>query len=156
MVPVCSKKDGNCLYNSFAILYFGVEDLFYLFKLISFYVFFEYEAFFRMIFNDMANDETFEVFVQKMTKRGEWANHFNIISLSIFLKKKIYIYSLDSSKNIIYNTKIDMWDNSDPPLTIGFLNNHFVPFISTGYQEFEDIENDVFMRQRKIFLEIVN
>ena len=47
--PLKIAGDGNCLYNSFSKTYFNDEKYFYIFKLCSIFILFEYEIFFKRL-----------------------------------------------------------------------------------------------------------
>ena len=51
--PVSVRKNGNCLYESFSILYFNSNEFFYIFKLGSIFSLLEYQNFFRDLLDDL-------------------------------------------------------------------------------------------------------
>ncbi|RNA16046.1 hypothetical protein BpHYR1_014640 [Brachionus plicatilis] len=87
----------------------------------------------------MCQEESFEQFIKNLSKLDEWANHFSFMALSIFLKKRFFIYNFDLLKKIPYSSKVDMCENREKPITIGFLNHHFVPLLTTKFDKVKEI-----------------
>ncbi|CAF0797547.1 unnamed protein product [Brachionus calyciflorus] len=147
-----SSKNGDCLYNSLSTIFFGKEEYYYLFKLGSFLVLIKNEKYFRDYFKKIHYEQVFEKFIENMSLKGKWANQFNLISLSFFLNKRIFIYSIDTETNIPYNTNYDMCRNKSNPIMIGHKNNHFVPFVSENDEaKFNEIETEPFSEFRRNF-----
>jgi len=131
-VPVNSIANGNCLYNTFSLLFFNNQIYFFIFKLLSIFIICEYYEELEKAFSD----KNLKSFVIKHLKRKEWGSDFNILSLSILLNTTIYCYKVGSEKRIEYCYKYlsnIISDKNPINLAYIFLNNnpnmgHFFPF----------------------------
>jgi hypothetical protein len=99
--PVNSSTDGNCLYNSFSMLFFQDQSFYFIYKLLSLFIMFDYYEELKVF----AQNKDLRAFIIKSFREDEWGTDFNILSLSILLNTKIYVYRLNSNNEIEYTTR---------------------------------------------------
>ena len=152
--PVLTQKDGNCFYRSISMQLFGKNNHYESIKACSVYVLVLHENFFRSLFEFSDHETQFEQFVLNTLRQNEWANQFNILSVSILLNRPIYVYLENSSKKKIttesYKYLMD-GINEDDPIAIGLKNNHFVPFLKKNHTDKPnpiDESHDFFRREK--------
>jgi hypothetical protein len=95
-VPISSNADGNCLYNSFSLLFSGSEENFFIFKLLSIYILFKYSNSFKNILSDMDIDS----FIVKSLRKDEWGMDLNILSLAALVERPVHTYLMNENKKI--------------------------------------------------------
>ncbi|CAF0948577.1 unnamed protein product [Brachionus calyciflorus] len=126
--PVNSKPDGNCLYNSFAILLYGNETDFFSIKACSIFIMLTNEYFFNEVLHEYSYDFSFEDLIVSTCKRNEWGNELNILSICLMLKKDILCYNKSTKKFQKSRVKYSLFESSEK-LRIGVCNNHFFPIL---------------------------
>jgi hypothetical protein len=149
--PVNSSTDGNCLYNSFSMLFFQDQSFYFIYKLLSLFIMFDYHEELKVF----AQNKDLRAFIIKSFREDEWGTDFNILSLSILLNTKIYVYRLNSNNEIEYTTRF--LNNMPSPkkkifLVFVYLQNnkdlgHFFPLFFKNIFEISDIslESNVFI-----------
>ena len=134
LIPVNSNADGNCLYNTFSLLFFNNQKYYFIFKLLSIYLLHEY---YEKLQNDFPNKEIIPFIIQSL-KTDEWGRDFNILSLAILFNTAIHVFKLGFNKKIEYlNQYLNNLISKKYPITFAyvFLNNnpamgHFFPVFS--------------------------
>lgn len=120
--PVQTTEDGNCFYNAVSICLYGDESKQQVLRACHIFIIFEYEQFFRTIFNryQISLEPSFEAFVCKHTNDREWAGELNSLAVAMMINRPINVYSF-------YNRI--MWPldypNNRTPLCIGLKHEHF-------------------------------
>ena len=146
LVPVNSVANGNCLYNTFSLLFFNNQTYFFIFKLLSLFMICEYYEELEIGFRE----KNLQNFVIKHVKWKEWGTDFNIYSLSILLNTTIYCYKVGSDKQIEYRNQYSSNIISiQSPINFAFifLNNnpnmgHFFPlFLKKNMNEISFLSN---------------
>ena len=131
LLPLKVSGDGNCLYNSFSKTYFNDEKYFYIFKLCSIFILFEYEIFFKRLMICNKYTYSLENFILKTCRNREWGTELNILSISILLNRKIISYSESkhSFSNVNNRLIYNMEEYSTRPILIGLSSLHFFPIV---------------------------
>ena len=130
-MPLKIAGDGNCLYNSFAKIYFNDEKYYYIIKLCSIFILFEYEIFFKYLMIRFLYSYTFKKFILNTCKTRQWGNELNILSISILLNRKVTSYSeaANAYSNINNRLIFNLKEYITEPILIGISNLHFFPIV---------------------------
>ncbi|RNA32057.1 hypothetical protein BpHYR1_038457 [Brachionus plicatilis] len=57
-----------------------------------------------------------------------------VVKLASIILDRCPVETVDAEK-LPYSSKVDMCENREKPLTIGFLNHHFVPLLTTKFDK---------------------
>ena len=131
LLPLKIAGDGNCLYNSFAKIYFNDEKYYYIIKLCSIFILFEYEIFFKYLMIRFLYSYTFKKFILNTCKTRQWGNELNILSISILLNRTVISYSeaANAYSNINNRLIFNLKEYITEPILIGISNLHFFPIV---------------------------
>ena len=132
-----TSPDGNCFYRSLSTLLFGNEKHFTVVKLCSlFTIVNSFPNIFKHILQRTQSVDSFELFVMKSFKAGEWASDYNILSAVLMLQTSIFCFSSRKISNKldqhnIYYTWPDVF-KENCRVSIAFNGSHFVPIVTLG------------------------
>jgi hypothetical protein len=133
------KDYGNCLYNTFSLILFGVEEFFFIIKLCSIFVLLENEDFFKKVMKTLKYEYSFEKLICSSCVEKEYGNELNIFSISVLLNRKILLYNIciptfyekKEGKSVsAFNNRVIFWINNDlEPTVMGQDGPHFFPIL---------------------------
>ena len=143
LFPICntqnSKDHGNCLYNTFSLLYFGDEIFYYIIKICSIFMIIENKDFFQHVLKTLKYEINFERLIKNSCKEKEWGNELNILSISLLINRKICLYNVSTPTDIerfagnsisAYNNRIIFSiDNDLEQVLMGQDGPHFFPIL---------------------------
>ena len=143
--PVLTTGDGNCFYNAISIILFGHEGHSSRLRITNAYVLSLYEQWFTFILIRSGSNITIKQLVEQTCKDKVWANEYNILAMSIVLKKPICIYQHHG--NSISFASYDIINNL--PICLILNNFHFTALlkrISTYNFPVINCNNNQFLR----------
>jgi hypothetical protein len=159
LYPVYNSSNGNCLYNSISILLFGNEDFFFIIKICSIFILFEYEFFFKHVIHAFDREVTFEKFILNTCRKNEFGEILNILSISILLNKTVFNFIESKKKDENVKWIFSLRSNDFQRVLIGCFNSHFFPILTNKNEivlkKCIDI-NDFNFEDRFVNLEILN
>ncbi|CAF0913894.1 unnamed protein product [Brachionus calyciflorus] len=95
MTTVSTTGDGNCLYNAISLSLCGTEEMSKEIKLGMIFIYFEYEKYFRKVFEKSGYEYNYEKMIEKSATMGVFGNEFNMLALSCLFMRPINCYSMD-------------------------------------------------------------
>ena len=117
---ISTSPDGNCLFNAVSINLFGNEIHSFNIKLVSAFILFEYEHFFRFYLERFGFHFNFESLILNTIKFGVWGSTIHYLAFSLLLCRPIYSFEL--SQSIVANPCNFLVS----PIVFFFQNSHFV------------------------------
>lgn len=129
---IYTKKDGNCFYSCISQILYGTEDHYYLVKVLSLFIMFEYKEFFSELLLIEHYGFNFETLITELSREFSWANQLMILACSIMLNTGIYCFSIDLKTKIPNNRLYDVSNSGKNPLFILYKHNHFVSLSSVN------------------------
>ena len=142
-IPIVCRADGNCLYNALSIIYFGSknENLFFILKICSLFIFFEYIEFFEHVLKNLKYQFSFRKMVTSTAKQNSWGNELNLTALNILIDRQIFCF-INSQGRIEYNRyKYSFIENKKEPILIGLENLHFFPILINKNEQIDNKKN---------------
>jgi hypothetical protein len=149
-----SSPNGNCLFNSLAILFFDSEAYFVFFKILSAVsLMMNFEIFKKIKDNELtynqANDCTISNLIYEAINDAKWGNMYHLQSLALILNRPIYCFG--NFENIEKTMKINAFlervkngrycgnhmkylpisdENNFAPILLYFNKSHFDPILA--------------------------
>lgn len=131
-LPVETKGDGNCFFYSISFLLNRNTDLMWSLRLGIVFILFEHKEYFSHLLETTVAEFDFNKLVEYTMRNFSWANEYIELACSILLDRPIYVYSLKhelgKAFDLMFCVSIKQYRNK--PLTIGYLNNHFMALVS--------------------------
>lgn len=129
LFPIHSKEDGNCLYNSLALLLFSDESFYFIIKLCSIFILIDYENYFKSLMINMKYEYSFEEFLINTCKNKEWATEINVLSIAFLLNRSVFIYNSTNNQEINIRHEFSAEKSEILPILIGLCSSHFFPIL---------------------------
>jgi hypothetical protein len=127
LLPIKTKPDGNCLYNSFSILLIGQQDDYCAIKIGLIFMLIEYENYFQELLLQTSCSCSYEKFVEDTCIMNSWGNEYSQVGISVLLDRPLNKYSINPTSKKCYSQQYCIYEPQveRKPLTIGFITNHF-------------------------------
>ena len=96
-VPVKTTGYGDCLFHAVSNNLFGSELNSFKIKLLTVFIQFEYEEFFKLYLNRYGYEYNFETMIKNTAKLGVWGSEINFIAISLLLLRPVHCYEGNNS-----------------------------------------------------------
>ena len=116
------------MYHAISMNLFGSEINSFKIKLLTVFMHFEYEDFFRKFLHRYCYEYDFESLIKNASKLGVWGSEMRLIAISFLLRRPVYCYERNASFTI------NPMSFSSRPVVIFLQDDHFIAGLRWSHQ----------------------